>query len=102
MDCLTPAIRFRADLDPWFSRISAGRNAWLEAETLNYKSILIKNDGVIRTITLNRPERRNAMTQAMQTELISAFEESASGDFRVLIITGAGDSFCSGLDLSEL
>jgi len=66
------------------------------------KTILIDDNPPIRTITLNRPERRNAMTALMQTELIEALEETAAGDFRVLIVTGAGEAFCSGLDLSEL
>jgi methylglutaconyl-CoA hydratase len=51
---------------------------------------------------LNRPERRNAMTQEMQTELLSVMEETASSSCRALILTGAGDAFCSGLDLAEL
>jgi len=73
------------------------------AETnVNYKTILVSDNPPIRTITLNRPERRNAMTQEMQTELIGALEETAAGQNRVLIITGAGEAFCSGLDLSEL
>jgi methylglutaconyl-CoA hydratase len=53
-------------------------------------------------ITLNRPERRNAMTTAMQTELIAAMEAAAESDARVLVLSGTGDAFCSGLDLSEL
>lgn len=69
---------------------------------MTYKTILIDNNPPIRTITLNRPERRNAMTREMQTELISALEEAAASDCRVLILTGAGEAFCSGLDLSEL
>jgi methylglutaconyl-CoA hydratase len=69
---------------------------------MTYKTILIDNNPPIRTITLNRPERRNAMTKEMQTELISALEDAASSDCRVLILTGAGEAFCSGLDLSEL
>ena len=69
---------------------------------MSYKTILIDNNPPIRTITLNRPERRNAMTSGMQTELIQAFEETAAGDWRVLILAGAGEAFCSGLDLSEL
>ena len=69
---------------------------------MNYKTILVSDNPPIRTITLNRPERRNAMTQEMQTELIGALEETAAGQNRVLIITGAGEAFCSGLDLSEL
>ena len=69
---------------------------------MSYRTILIDDNPPIRTITLNRPERRNAMTAEMQTELIRAFEESATGTTRVLILTGAGEAFCSGLDLSEL
>ncbi|HEY2473045.1 MAG TPA: enoyl-CoA hydratase-related protein [Terracidiphilus sp.] len=69
---------------------------------MSYKTILVTEDPPIRTITLNRPERRNAMTQEMQLELISVFEESAADHCCALIVTGAGDAFCSGLDLSEL
>jgi len=69
---------------------------------VNYKTILVSDNPPIRTITLNRPERRNAITQEMQTELVSALEESALSANRVLILTGAGEAFCSGLDLSEL
>jgi methylglutaconyl-CoA hydratase len=71
-------------------------------EDLSYRTILVNDNPPIRTITLNRPERRNAMTQEMQSELIHAFEEATAGDIRVLILTGAGEAFCSGLDLSEL
>jgi methylglutaconyl-CoA hydratase len=69
---------------------------------VNYSTILIANDGVARTITLNRPERRNAMTPEMQMELIAAMEEAAKSDCRVLVLAGAGEAFCSGLDLSAL
>lgn len=69
---------------------------------MTYRTILVTNEPPLRTITLNRPERRNAMTREMQTELIGAMEEAAASECRVLILTGAGDAFCSGLDLSEL
>ena len=69
---------------------------------MSYRTILADDSPPIRTITLNRPERRNAMTAEMQTELIEALEETAAGNCRVLIMTGAGEAFCSGLDLSEL
>jgi methylglutaconyl-CoA hydratase len=69
---------------------------------LSYETLLIADDGLIRTITLNRPEKRNAMTPAMQTELIAAMQEAASSDCRVLVLAGAGDAFCAGLDLSVL
>jgi methylglutaconyl-CoA hydratase len=67
-----------------------------------YATITVTDNGSIRTVTLNRPERRNAMTPEMQLELLAAFEDAASGDCRVLVLAGAGDAFCSGLDLSEL
>ena len=56
----------------------------------------------MRTITLNRPERRNAMTPEMQDELIAALEEAAASDCRVVVLAGAGEAFCSGLDLAVL
>jgi methylglutaconyl-CoA hydratase len=69
---------------------------------LSHKTILVSDSDFTRTITLNRPERRNAMTREMQAELISVLEETATTQCRALILTGAGDAFCSGLDLSEL
>jgi methylglutaconyl-CoA hydratase len=68
---------------------------------LPYTTILVSDAAPIRTITLNRPSRRNAMTPEMQTELIAAIADAATS-VRVLILTGAGDAFCSGLDLSAL
>jgi len=58
-------------------------------------------DGIF-TITLNRPERRNALTPEMQEELIAAFEAAKKGAAEVVILTGAGTAFCSGLDLAVL
>jgi len=69
---------------------------------LDLKTITVADRGPIRTITMHRPERRNAMTPEMQMELIGAFEETASGAFRVLVLTGARDAFCSGLDIAVL
>ncbi len=65
-------------------------------------TILIADKDAVRTITLNRPERRNAMTPQMQLELIAALEEPATSGCRALVLRGAGESFCSGLDLSAL
>ena len=54
-------------------------------------------------ITLNRPESLNALSFAIIRELGEAFEEAASGDARVLLITGAGErAFCAGADIKEL
>ena len=65
-------------------------------------TITVADTTPVWTITLNRPERRNAMTPGMQMELIAAMEAAAVGDCRVLVFAGAGDAFCSGLDLSAL
>jgi methylglutaconyl-CoA hydratase len=66
-------------------------------------TVLISETAGVRTLTLNRPDRRNALTPQMQTELIAAFDDAGdSSSTRVLVLTGAGEAFCSGLDLSAL
>jgi len=69
---------------------------------VSYETILVTDRGWVRTITLNRPERRNAMTPRMQEELIAAMEAAGASDCRVVVLAGAGESFCAGLDLSVL
>ena len=69
---------------------------------MEYATILIADKGAVRTITLNRPERRNAMTPQMQLELIAALEEATTSGCRALVLRGGGEAFCSGLDLSAL
>ncbi|MDY7099835.1 MAG: enoyl-CoA hydratase [Actinomycetota bacterium] len=61
---------------------------------------LERKDGIV-TITLDRPEKKNAINGAMWTDLLAAFTEVADNDDdRVLVLTGRGDGFCSGADLS--
>jgi len=69
---------------------------------LSYRTIVVTDDADIRTITLNRPERRNAMTPEMLEELIAVMDATSVSNCQVLIFRAAGDSFCSGLDLSVL
>lgn len=60
-----------------------------------------RNDGVV-TITWNRPDRKNGINRSMLDAAILAVESVARDDeSRVLVITGAGTSFCSGMDLAE-
>lgn len=60
-------------------------------------------DGHVCTITLNRPEKRNALTTDMIALLHAAVERVAgNGDVRVLVLRGNGQAFCAGLDLREL
>jgi enoyl-CoA hydratase/carnithine racemase len=69
----------------------------MKPETL----LVDRADGVV-TVTLNRPEKKNAMTGRMWRELIDVYAEIAdNASDRVLVITGAGDGFCSGADLTD-
>lgn len=69
---------------------------------MSYETILVAEENSVRTITLNRPERRNAMTPQMQEELLAAMQEAAAGSCRVVVLAGVGEAFCAGLDLSSL
>lgn len=65
---------------------------------MSYETITVERDGPLLTITLNRPERLNAMGPDMADELGGAFYDL--GDARAVLITGAGKGFCSGADLA--
>jgi methylglutaconyl-CoA hydratase len=67
-----------------------------------YKTLLLSHDAHIATLTLNRPDKRNAISYELIDELLRALDEVAHSDARVLIVTGAGKAFCSGMDLEEL
>jgi methylglutaconyl-CoA hydratase len=67
-----------------------------------YHTLHLEFTGDIAMITLSRPEKRNAITAEMIAELLSAFSEVEASPARVLILTGAGKAFCSGMDLEAL
>ncbi|MBI5507074.1 MAG: enoyl-CoA hydratase [Deltaproteobacteria bacterium] len=63
--------------------------------------IVERREGGIVIVTLNRPSKKNAINEPMWDELLAAFTEvGESTTDRVLVLTGAGDAFCSGADLS--
>jgi 2-(1,2-epoxy-1,2-dihydrophenyl)acetyl-CoA isomerase len=63
--------------------------------------VKVADAGHVRTITLNRPEKKNALSDALAWGVIGAIEEAALvDDVWVIALTGSGDSFCAGLDLS--
>jgi len=67
------------------------------------KTVLFEVQDKVALITLNRPERHNAICQDLLVNLYNYVDEVADNDeIRVAIITGAGKSFCSGIDLSVI
>jgi methylglutaconyl-CoA hydratase len=56
----------------------------------------------VKTITLNRPEKRNALSPLLIEELTAALHEAETCDCGVVILTGAGSAFCAGLDMEHL
>jgi len=64
--------------------------------------VLLEKDGPVATLTLNRPERMNAITGPMLAELSRALVDcDADSTVRVIVLTGAGRGFCAGLDLKD-
>jgi 2-(1,2-epoxy-1,2-dihydrophenyl)acetyl-CoA isomerase len=67
-----------------------------------YETVLIDDADRVRTITLNRPEKLNALTDQLANELIAAIEGADRDDnVNAVMITGAGRGFCAGLDLTQ-
>lgn len=69
---------------------------------MNYNTLQLAFDAGIATLTLNRPEKRNAISYELIADLLRALEEVKNSSARVLILTGAGKAFCSGMDLDNL
>ena len=70
---------------------------------MNFTMIELKTEAAIATITFNRPDKRNAMSDAMRSEFIHALElVSADKAIKALVLTGAGKGFCAGGDISGM
>lgn len=64
------------------------------------EAILIRQDGAVRTITLNRPEKHNAFDDAVIADLTAAFEAAGTdASVRVVVLAASGKHFCAGADL---
>ena len=67
-----------------------------------YSTVLIEREEGIAWVTLNRPEKRNAMSPTLNREMLEVLEELEVDDsVGVVVLTGAGDSFTAGMDLKE-
>jgi 2-(1,2-epoxy-1,2-dihydrophenyl)acetyl-CoA isomerase len=70
---------------------------------VGYQTLFESRSGAVATVTLNRPEARNALDMAMRRELAAVLDEvEADAGARVLILTGAGGHFCSGGDVKTM
>jgi trans-feruloyl-CoA hydratase/vanillin synthase len=68
----------------------------------SYETVLVQRDEGIAWVTLNRPEKRNAMSPTLNREMLEVLEELEIDDsVGVVVLTGAGDSFTAGMDLKE-
>jgi methylglutaconyl-CoA hydratase len=69
---------------------------------VTYKTVLYSEAQGVATITLNRPDRRNAISYELIDDLIAALKQGESSAAQIAILTGAGKAFCSGMDLDNL
>src|SRR5260370_19873618 len=67
-----------------------------------YSTLLLEISGNLATVTLNRQDKRNAISTQMMAELQTALDEIERSHARVGILTGAGKAFCAGMDLDML
>jgi methylglutaconyl-CoA hydratase len=69
---------------------------------MKYATLQLAIDGTLATVTFNRPDKRNAVSFQLVSELLTALDEIEGSTAQVVIITGAGKAFCAGMDLDEL
>jgi trans-feruloyl-CoA hydratase/vanillin synthase len=66
-----------------------------------YENIILDIQGSVANVTLNRPEKKNCMSPALHADMCEALKEVEAARVKVLVLTGAGDSFCGGMDLEK-
>ena len=64
--------------------------------------LLVQKKDFLKRVTLNRPEKRNALNVNLASQLIDEVKKSESDGTRLLVLEGAGDSFCAGFDFSNI
>ncbi|MEA2948160.1 MAG: feruloyl-CoA hydratase/lyase [Alphaproteobacteria bacterium] len=70
---------------------------------MSYQTLQIEKSERVTVVTLNRPDKKNAMNPQMHEDMTAALEELRYDDeTHVMVITGAGDTFCAGMDLKEV
>ncbi len=75
----------------------------MSIELAEFKTLIVRRDGGVLHVTLNRPEVRNAMSLAMVRELrVLLGQAEMKADVRAIVLRGAGGHFCAGADLSDM
>ncbi len=69
---------------------------------MSYKTVLYSEAQGISTITLNRPDKRNAISYELIDDVTAALKKAAASAAQIVILTGAGSAFCAGMDLENL
>jgi enoyl-CoA hydratase len=88
---------------PALAATVAAARAGTANERAAFEQLLYEEDGPLARITLNRPERRNALSIQLSEELVSALDfVQRSETIKVLVISGAGGTFCAGDDITEM
>ncbi len=83
-------------------RVTQTLPSTISISDMNYKTIQVTYESGIGIITLNRPEKRNAISFELIDDLLQGLKEVETSDAQVLILTGAGKAFSSGMDLDNL
>jgi enoyl-CoA hydratase/carnithine racemase len=72
-------------------------------EERDYQSLLVQQDGHVVTLTFNKPDKKNPLSQELVNELLWALDDAeADPEVRVIVLTGAGDAFSAGADLKGM
>jgi methylglutaconyl-CoA hydratase len=97
-------LRFAQDDKPLVAseKFSNDNQSVIAGLRMNYNTLHLSFDSGIATLALNRPDKRNAISYELIADLLQALDEVKSSPARVLILTGAGRAFCSGMDLENL
>ena len=67
-----------------------------------FETVVLERDDAVATLTMNRPERRNALNRDLERDLMAALEAVRDDDaVRAAVLTGAGAGFCAGADLTS-
>jgi enoyl-CoA hydratase/carnithine racemase len=70
---------------------------------MDYQTVIFEKRGAVAIVTLNRPAKKNALTEQMHRELIRICDEvEQSNELRVLVLTGGNEIFCTGADLADV